>query len=277
MERIPEATIVPELELEDESDLVCEPIPVSVSVGILIEYKGMKLSTTLIPNVEVSVLSLNSIVIIRNVKRLVPSLLHRLHCGPSSLKLQKTPSSLQLRLGQSSPCLRYGLMVHPFDSTGLLSLKLHQTPSSFQLRLSQSSPWLRHRLLVLRLLLLLPPLWLHQALIPHASSDSLVPSALPWLLALKFHQTPLSLQPQSVITLFAPWTSGLPATLSPSTPLAPPGSYPSISARLPHPFSSTLVSHHPGCATDSPFLPWACILMALFGVTPWLLPQSSPP
>lgn len=44
MELITESTIVQELELEKESDQVCAPIPVSVPVGILIEYEGMEWS-----------------------------------------------------------------------------------------------------------------------------------------------------------------------------------------------------------------------------------------
>lgn len=41
-EHTAEDMFVPEPEPEVESDLVCEPVPVSVPVGVLIEYKGME-------------------------------------------------------------------------------------------------------------------------------------------------------------------------------------------------------------------------------------------
>lgn len=63
---------------------MCEHISLSVPVGILIEYEGMEWSPTLIPKAEVSVLSLNPLLLLRNVKRLVPSLLH--HPVPSLLR-----------------------------------------------------------------------------------------------------------------------------------------------------------------------------------------------
>lgn len=36
-----EATVVPEPKPVNKSDQVCEPIPLSVALGILIEYKGL--------------------------------------------------------------------------------------------------------------------------------------------------------------------------------------------------------------------------------------------
>lgn len=64
MEIITEAMVVLVLELEKESGQVCEPIPFSVQVGILIEYEGIEWSPAQIPKAEMSVLSLKPMVII---------------------------------------------------------------------------------------------------------------------------------------------------------------------------------------------------------------------
>lgn len=45
MEITHKATVIPEPEPVNKSDQVCEPIPVSVPVGILIEYEGTRWSS----------------------------------------------------------------------------------------------------------------------------------------------------------------------------------------------------------------------------------------
>lgn len=136
MERTPEATIVPELKLEDESDLVCEPIPVYFSpvyASTLQPFSSsfagytLQLTAALFFQFTSSAKmccfsgSTSSLRAPDSTSSCQPigSTLPRLHCGPSSLKLQQTPSSFQLCLGQSSPWLLYGLpvlqlrLVHP--------------------------------------------------------------------------------------------------------------------------------------------------------------------
>lgn len=52
MEHTPKTTVILELEPEVESEQVCEPVPLSIPVGLLVEYQGMERVPTHTPKAE---------------------------------------------------------------------------------------------------------------------------------------------------------------------------------------------------------------------------------